>query len=191
MISDIKVTLQFSLFAIGLDVPGELCAEIDHVLGDWSDGRHPFDVEMIHRGVEGVVEGAIRVAIETSARKTFGDEMVKVTPNSETSRALIESQKLLKDLSIRCHADVRAVSTSVNTDTVELDGPPKWRVLCRDDRKPDGTPGDYSMSIRVFDTADEARALAEGYSSSRFPLIVEAEKAHAVLGALNLKPGRW
>jgi hypothetical protein len=50
--------------------------------------------------------------------------------------------------------------------------------------------GDYHMSSRVFDTADAARLDADGISCSRFPIIVEAEKADAVLGALNMKADR-
>ena len=62
-----------------------------------------------------------------------------------------------------------------------------WRVLCRNDRLPDGTPGAYALDSHFFAVADAARDYASGISSSRFPFIVEAQKADAVLAVLNMK----
>lgn len=76
----------------------------------------------------------------------------------------------------------RALAVSVRQDGLDR----KWRVLSRDDRQPDGSPGAYRMSRRrVFDDAESARTWAEGISPSRFPLIVEAERAEMVLAVLN------
>jgi hypothetical protein len=194
MSHEIKVTLQFN---VGVNGPSsDLRFDIDRILGAWSDGRYPFSVELIRHGIEEVVAAAVRSAVDAQARGEFGDEMVATSPDSKTSRAHLEAEKILKDLAVRCRSDGRAVAAHVVDDDFEFEGEketPKWRVLCRDDRKEDGGPGDYAMSSRVFDDAEAARAWAEGVSSSRFPIIVEAHKADTVLGALNIKndTGWW
>jgi hypothetical protein len=191
MSHEIKVTLQFNL---GVSGPSsDLREEMDYILGNWSDGRYPFCVEMIRHGLEDLVGGAVRRAVDAQAHKEFGDEMVTTGPNSQTSRAHLEAEKLLEGLTVHCRSDGRAVAAHVVDVDDEFEGTsgsPKWRVLCRDDRKPDGTPGDYAMGSRVFDDDEAARTHAGGISSSRFPIIVEAHKAEAVLGMLNLEPDR-
>lgn len=48
-----------------------------------------------------------------------------------------------------------------------------WIVVCRADRKPDSTPGDYELATRqAFSTRSAAEAYAQGISDSREPLIV-------------------
>jgi hypothetical protein len=188
---ELSVTLQFPVtIRCGFDVLSDLREEIDRHLRHWSDGRYHFSTEMVMHGLEQVVESAVRDSVETTTRKMFGDEMVQVGPRSQSSRAHLEAEKFLRDLSVRCYHDGRAISAAVVDTELELEGTTKWRVLCRDDRKPDGSPGDYAMSSRVFDDADAARAHAICISPSRFPLVVEADKADAVLGALNLKRAR-
>jgi hypothetical protein len=187
---ELAVTLQFPVtIRCGFDMV-DLREEIDRHLRHWSDGRYHFSTEMVMHGLEQVVESALRDSVEAAARKNFGGEMVQTGPRSQSSRAHLEAEKLLQDVSVRCYHDGCAVSAAVVDVELELEGTTKWRMLCRDDRKPEGAPGDYAMSSRVFDDADEARAHAVGISPSRFPLVVEADKADAVLGALNLKKGR-
>lgn len=75
-------------------------------------------------------------------------------------------------------------------DEDDLEG--KWCVLCRDDRLPNGQPGPYEVTGRIFDDAEAARAYAGQVSSSRFPFIVEANKATIVRAVLNANPNaRW
>lgn len=189
MSQQIKITLQFD---VNVDGPAsDLRWEIDHILGQWSDGRYPFNVELIREGLEGVVCRAVRLAVEQAARKEFGDEMVQVSPRSQSSRSCVEADKVLKDLSVHLVGDGRALAAHVVDDGLEYDSVTRWRVLCRDDRQPDGSLGPYAMSSRVFDDAQMARTWAMGMSSSRFPLVVEAEKAETVMGALNMKGDRW
>jgi len=201
MSHEIKVTLQFNLEVNG--PPSDLRKEIGQIFAGWSDGRYPFSVEMVSHGLEDVVASAVRSAVEAQAREEFGDEMVDTSPpehvgqlmrQSQTRRSHLEAEKLLQDLSVHCRSDGRAIAAYVVDPDDEFEGEaesPKWRVLCRVDRKPDGAPGDYVMSGRVFDDADAARADAIGVSSSRFPIVVEAHKAETVLAMLNLKADRW
>jgi hypothetical protein len=191
MSKEIKVALQFSLWVNG--PVSDLRWEIDHCLGECSDGRHPFEVEMLQSALERIVASSIRYAVNVQAHKEFGKEpMVQVGPQSQASRASIEAEKLLRDLTVHCSRhEGRVVTAHVVDQALETDGATKWRVLCRDDRKPNGAPGDYVLGSRVFDDADAARAHAIGISPSRFPIVVEAHKAETVLGALNLKTDRW
>ena len=191
MSAEYKIVLQQNIRVDGLATTTDLREEIDSILGDCRDGRYPFNVETLQIALASLVETAVLLAVDRSARKEFGNEMVKVGPRSETSRAHLEVEKILNALTIDCVSDGRALSASVVDVERELLPEAQWRVLCRDDRKPDGTPGDYSMSIRIFDNADDARLDANGISCSRFPIIVEASKADAVLGALNFKADRW
>lgn len=186
MSAEYKICLQQSIRVDGLETSRE---EIDRLLGDWRDGRYPFYVEAIQISMASIVDTAIRLVVDRSARKEFGDEMVKVGPGSETSRAHLETEKILRDLTINCVSDCRALSATTIIEH-ELLPDSKWRVLSRDDRKLDGAPGDYTMSSRIFSNADDARLYANGISCSLFPIIVEALKADAVLGALNLKDRR-
>lgn len=198
MSHEIKVTLQFNLGVDG--PPSDLRKEINEIFRSWSDGRYPFSVEMVRHGLEDVVASAVRSAVDAQAREEFGDEMVDTSlpehlGRSQTRRSHLEAEKLLKDLAVHCRSDGRAITAYVVDADDEFENgessSSKWRVLCRLDRKPDGTPGDYVMSSRLFDDAEGARLDANGVSPSRFPIVVEAHKAETVLEMLNMKSGRW
>jgi hypothetical protein len=46
-------------------------------------------------------------------------------------------------------------------------------VICRADRKDDGSPGDYELATRtVFPIKEDAEKYASGISTSRDPIIV-------------------
>jgi hypothetical protein len=188
--TEYKIVLQQNIRVGGLEISTDLREEIDRLLGDCRDGRYLFYVEALQLSIASCVNTAVQLVVDRGARKEFGDEMVKVGPRSEASRAHLEAEKILDKMSINSVSDCRALSASAVDVEHELLPDAKWRVLCRDDRKEDGTPGEYVLSSRVFDDADAARADAEGISSSRFPIIVEASKADTVLGALNFKTDR-
>lgn len=49
-------------------------------------------------------------------------------------------------------------------------------VICRDDVKPDGSPGDYVLATRrVFENAKLAQEYAGSINASRAPLVVEGD----------------
>ncbi|OHD23798.1 MAG: hypothetical protein A2Y38_17055 [Spirochaetes bacterium GWB1_59_5] len=49
-------------------------------------------------------------------------------------------------------------------------------VVCREDRKPDGTKGDYTLATRtVFENAVAAQRYAGGISDSRDPIVVPGD----------------
>jgi len=50
----------------------------------------------------------------------------------------------------------------------------RYRILCRDDAAPDGTPGKYvPATSRDFDQADKAIDFARTIAESREPLVVQ------------------
>ena len=168
MSAEYKIVLQQNIRVDGLATTTDLREEIDSILGDCRDGRYPFNVETLQIALASLVETAVRLAVDRSARKEFGNEMVKVGPRSETSRAHLEAEKILNALTIDCVSDGRALSASVVDVERELLPEAQWRVLCRDDRKPDGTYlATTPMSSRIFDNADDARLDANGISRAR------------------------
>ena len=52
-------------------------------------------------------------------------------------------------------------------------------VLCREDSKPDGTPGDYVLAARRFFTRDEAEEYTKSISPSCDLLICKIQKNNA------------
>lgn len=60
-------------------------------------------------------------------------------------------------------------------------------VVCREDRQPDGTPGNYTLLTRtVFLTEEGAAEYASGVSPSREPLVVKGRFA-----GLRFNDGRF
>lgn len=52
----------------------------------------------------------------------------------------------------------------------------KFVVICRADRKPNGSPGDYELATRrVFASRPLAEKYAAGISTSREPIIVSGQ----------------
>ena len=49
-------------------------------------------------------------------------------------------------------------------------------VVCRDDRKPDGSKGDYTLATRrAFALREDAEAYARGLSESLDPIVVRVD----------------
>lgn len=143
------VFLRFTV-ATAVPAPADVRADLDRRLNNWSDGRYPLHVEMMHEGLVQTFRYASDIASYVHIMEGGGDALVVV-------------EELPPE-----RADA-------------------WRVLCRDDRQPDGSPGAYALDSHFFAVADAARDYASGISPSRFPFIVEAKKADAVLTVLNMK----
>lgn len=100
---------------------------ISAILSSWSDGRYPFNIEMIQRGVRGVVEGAVAEIANREMRRVHGDLMVDSSDGrSSTAKAVLEANKLLGDLRVRLVDELEDV-VSVTT----VGGQPKpddWTI---------------------------------------------------------------
>jgi len=180
-----KVALQFNFWVSSAPVPADFQHQLDRHLAEWRDGRYPLAVEMLRHAACEVVEASIGNSIDDLMRKKFPNEMVQTGEHSRTSRAHLETEVALKELKIHSRKDVRVIAAHAPDDSPEREG--TWRVLCRDDRLPDGNPGPYALGSKIFAGPEAARKWAEGVSPSRFPIIVEDAKAEMVLGALNFK----
>lgn len=97
---------------LNMEVPRGLADQISRIFADWSDGRKPFSVEMVERGLTEVVASAAYHAIESELRKRYGNEMVPTGRGSETSKACIEADKLTQGLRVRIRENVECLTVS-------------------------------------------------------------------------------
>lgn len=93
-IKDHTLTLKFKLQSWGELDCDELAEMLRHVFQDYSDGRHPFDVEMTTAGLARCLKRAVYHTIEKETQDEFGHERV---PHSDgrgyTSKWSIEADK--------------------------------------------------------------------------------------------------
>lgn len=86
-----------------------LGAMLNHVLHDWRDGRHPFQVEQMHDGLARVFKSAVYCAIQRDCQEVYGNEMVETGPRSQTAKWAIEAEKLYNEFQMpHIHADWEA-----------------------------------------------------------------------------------
>lgn len=65
----------------------------------WSDGRYPFYAEMLHVGLSRLLESAVGAAVGLKMQKEYGRETVQTDPNTQMSRAHLETEKAMKGFS--------------------------------------------------------------------------------------------
>jgi hypothetical protein len=96
-----QVTLTFHIIAHGLPdgaTPDSIAEELAN--NHWSDGRYPFDREMICEGVtRAFSDGVSRVAM-AEARRDHGNEMIATGPNSETALAVLSHKERMSGFSL-------------------------------------------------------------------------------------------
>lgn len=104
-----KLTLTFHLETYDKPINPELAVALNRVLDDWSDGRYPFDVEMIYEGVHRAMKQAAYQVNQKAMYEKYGNEMV---PHEDgkgaTSKAYLEAQKLPIDVPhVHCSATAK------------------------------------------------------------------------------------
>jgi hypothetical protein len=76
----VRVTLDVDVLVTGradLGVSDEsLRAAIDLVLGDYSDGRQPFAVELVRRGLDSIIPGAFENAVSSILFHRYGNRYI-------------------------------------------------------------------------------------------------------------------
>jgi hypothetical protein len=87
------ITLTFKAETWGPPVDFDLANQIEKELRNWDEGRYPFDVEMIHHGLDSVIQWAIYQVCKNKADKKYGCEMVQISPTSRASKAMLEASK--------------------------------------------------------------------------------------------------
>lgn len=90
---DYEVTLTFRAHTFGDPVDPDLATQIRNVMSNYSDGRHPFFVEMVQNGLKDVIEQAAYQCCQKRAYEKYGNEMVEVGPYFHTSRASLAARK--------------------------------------------------------------------------------------------------
>lgn len=61
---------------------------------DWSDGRHPFYVELFLEGLYRCVKWSLTKIVEENMFKLYGDEKVQVDANTRVAKWHLESLKI-------------------------------------------------------------------------------------------------
>jgi hypothetical protein len=87
---------------IPLEVPDDFDGELfqwllKHLICDWSNGRHRFDIELLAHALFKVLEHGTKDCVYEQMARKYGNETVSVH-HGETARFVIEAEKLLKDV---------------------------------------------------------------------------------------------
>lgn len=96
---------------LNMEVPRGLADEISRIFADWNDGRKPFSVEAVERGLTEIVASAAYHAIEREFRK-LSNAMVKTGPNSETAWSVVKAEGATREMRVRIQGDVSCLSVS-------------------------------------------------------------------------------
>jgi hypothetical protein len=90
--NEYDLTLTFRIKAYdGRTVDPGLATALNRIFQDWNDGRYPFAVEMVERGLMDCVRDGVYQCCQKRADVKFGNEMVQTSPNGTTSRAYMEA----------------------------------------------------------------------------------------------------
>ena len=93
------LTIELDFMTWDKPVNPELSEMLNHVLQDWSDGRYPFDVEMLYEGISRAIKKAAQHVVQKEMDDKYGDEMVvSEDGNSRMSRAYLEAAKAPLDV---------------------------------------------------------------------------------------------
>jgi hypothetical protein len=96
--NEYTLTLTFRFTEFNKRVNPEIALALNRVLQDWSDGRYPFDVEMIMEGLYRSLKQAAYQVNQKAAQEKYGNEMVTSDDGrSQTARWYIEAQKMPLD----------------------------------------------------------------------------------------------
>lgn len=96
--NDYTLKLEFNFTVFDKPVNPELALALNRILDDWSDGRYPFDVEMIYEGIQRALKQAAYQGNQKTAQEKFGGEMVVSDDGrTQTARWHLEAQKMPLD----------------------------------------------------------------------------------------------
>lgn len=90
-----EMTLKFKLTSWDKPLDTELGVALSRILRDWNDGRYPFDVEMIQRGLHQCLKQAAYQVVQKAMQEKHGNEMIESADGrSQTAKWYLESQKV-------------------------------------------------------------------------------------------------
>jgi len=97
-----KAVIEISWEDEALTVSSDILHDyLNKIFRDWEDGRYPFCVEMVQRGLEDSIKFANEKAIIEEETKKHGKNcMIEVSPRSFTNKAIIEADKRYKETNV-------------------------------------------------------------------------------------------
>lgn len=177
---------------VEVDVPDDLPvsnADLERTgerdANDWCDGRYPHSVEDMHHAAARLAESAVLRAIDWhySERldRYFGRERACRMPFEIRNHLAKRCQDRLGRFRLVNGGEIEvAVTTHPITHRYAYDS---HIVICRDDAKPDGSPGDYQIATRtVFEGREAAEAYAKTLSPARTPIVVPVSLSELRIG---------
>jgi hypothetical protein len=98
---DYDLSLTFELTQYGRPVDPDLAVALNRIFRNCSDGRYPFNVEMVTEALQMCIKNALYQCCQKRAQEKYGNEMVKMDDSWQKSRwsieADIEFEKLWKE----------------------------------------------------------------------------------------------
>ena len=95
---DYELTITFKVTQYGSPVDPDLAVALNRIFHDWSDGRHPFNVEMVSEGLRMSIKNALHQCCQKRAREKYGREMVQMDESHHRVRWSIEADKEFNEL---------------------------------------------------------------------------------------------
>lgn len=111
-----RVTLTFDVDVLGPDDLDDktLHENMEKVLLDWDEGRYPFSVEMLNRGLVDCFQKAVVNTVGDKIPKSYAEEFVPFETGGMVNRFYVERDKLAKQYTYynggSCCTEVKTVS---------------------------------------------------------------------------------
>jgi len=94
-----ELTLTFKVNQYGNKVDPDLAIALNRIFHDWSDGRHPFNVEMVSEGLRLSIKNALYQCCQKRAQgRDDAREMIQMGEGYQRSRWSIEAEKKFNEL---------------------------------------------------------------------------------------------
>lgn len=152
----------------------EMVKLADWKVNDRCDGRFPYSTEIMHQGASDWAISIVHQSIFQHYYDRVDDHFGRGNSHIGSRNKLIDRcTKTLGSFPTRLvdGGNVEVSATTRRADD-ERDTGELHIVLCRDDRKEDGTQGDYMLATRtVFASRQAAEIYAKTISSSRDPIV--------------------
>jgi len=136
---DYTLKLEFNFTVFDKPVNPEIALALNRILDDWSDGRYPFDVEMIYEGIQRALKQAAYQVNQKTAQEKFGGEMVVSDDGrTQTARWHVEAQKMPLDYPYLHSSPKAKIERSLSREEIAKglsDDPETQRILSMTDEE--------------------------------------------------------
>jgi len=94
-----ELTLKFKMTTLGQALDPGVATLLAKIMVDYSDGRLPFEAEMIYTGLERALKQAIWHYCQKQMQQEYGDEVV-TSEDGNTAKWYLEAQKMMEAMSV-------------------------------------------------------------------------------------------